>query len=364
MISKQKTVGKSASKKIIVIGTIARGGIKSVIDSYQESGFYSPGRMLFLPSHREGGIFIRIYALMIAFAKLLLLLVLQRVDLVHLHMATKGSFWRKSLFVLLCVPFRRRIIIHLHGGAFANIYRTYPSWKKAFVNFIFDLADAIVVLSKHWEEFIRPLTKAQIKIINNFVHDNFEPSQALAEGRNLKCLYLGQFSANKGIYDLLPVFSEVVRLFPQARLVCGGDGEMSKVRETINSLGASSYIETPGWVSGEDKTKLLHQCGIFILPSYHEGLPMSIIEAMSCSMAVISTRVGGVPALVDDANGILVSPGEKNELFGALCKLLSYDPETLYLMGKASRQKYCQLFSAEYCHREMRALYHSLGVEP
>lgn len=356
--------GNKMNKKIVIIGTSARGGIKAVIDSYESVGFYSPNRSVLFHSHKEGSISARAFMWLAIFVKLTYLFIMQRVDLVHLHMATKGSFWRKSSFVLLSVIFQKKVILHLHGGAFADVYCSYSAWKKMFVTFIFNSASAIVVLSEFWEKFISGLTKTNIKVVGNFTPDKYIFEESIAVARNLNVLFLGQFVESKGIYDLLDVFSRVNILFPDSRLVCAGDGEIERVRGNIALLNAKDYIETPGWVSGDEKIKLLHRCGIFILPSYHEGLPLAIIEAMSCSMAIISTNVGGIPSLVNEVNGVLVNPGDRDALFEALCKLLSQESTSLAEMGVASRNKYSKYFSVENCLSEMRSLYRSLGVEP
>lgn len=256
------------------------------------------------------------------------------------------------------------VIVHLHGGGFKDFYDASSSWSKYYIRLVLNMANSIVVLSNYWCKYIQSLTMTPLKIINNFVLDSFREDRMASERHQWNILFLGMLDKSKGVYDLLEVFSKMNHRFPEARLVCGGDGEIDKVRNTVAELGANDIIELPGWVSGTQKDALMHRCGIFVLPSYKEGLPMSIIEAMSHSMAVVSTRVGGIPELVDDSNGFLITPGSQKELSAALIKLLEKDEQTIEIMGTASRKKYLQSFTPEACLSEMRSLYLSLGVTP
>jgi glycosyltransferase involved in cell wall biosynthesis len=203
-----------------------------------------------------------------------------------------------------------------------------------------------------------------VDVIGNFVTDRYDSERAARTRKQRTVLFLGQFGARKGIYDLLSAFVEVRRHVPDAVLYCGGNGEVDKVRATVGELGLEEGVHVPGWVSGDEKLGLMHQCGIFVLPSYNEGLPMAIIEAMSFSMAVVSTTVGGIPELVGDDNGALVTPGDQAQLASALVQLLERTDAELTALGAASRQRYEAGFSPRAGLAHMRALYLSLEVEP
>ena len=96
----------------------------------------------------------------------------------------------------------------------------------------------------------------------------------------------------------------------------GGDGEISRVKKIVNEKKLKKYIKVLGWIDKDKKEKYLRECSIFILPSYNEGMPMSIIEAMAYKNAVISTNVGGIPQVIDNnKNGILIEQGDKKQLY-------------------------------------------------
>ena len=83
-------------------------------------------------------------------------------------------------------------------------------------------------------------------------------------------------------------------------------------------------MEYLGWISGLDKEQALNDSSIFVLPSYYEGMPVTVLEAMAHGCLVVATKVGGVPTMIEDnETGLLISPKSEEELLNALIKALS-----------------------------------------
>ena len=114
-----------------------------------------------------------------------------------------------------------------------------------------------------------------------------------------------------------------------------GDGEIDEVKALIEQRGLQEVIEVPGWVSGAAQDALWNRTDVYTLPSYNEGLPGSVLEAMSAGLPCVSTPVGGIPEAVRDGEtGYLVEPGDVDGLAQALATLVA--DETLRLrMGEA-----------------------------
>lgn len=120
------------------------------------------------------------------------------------------------------------------------------------------------------------------------------------------------------------------------RLLIGGDGEIEKVQQYIKDNKLDNVAEYIGWVSGEEKIKLLNEVDVFILPSYNEGLPISLLEAMSYNLPIISTTVGGIPEILkNEYNGFLINPGDLIALESAISTLIN-NPSKRKLQGKRS----------------------------
>ncbi|HVL76715.1 MAG TPA: glycosyltransferase family 4 protein, partial [Noviherbaspirillum sp.] len=168
----------------------------------------------------------------------------------------------------------------------------------------------------------------------------------------------------KGTYDLLRAVARVVKTHPDLKLVLAGDGEIERVRREVVRLGLTSHVEVLDWVSGRRKEALLERAAIYVLPSYCEGLPMSVLEAMAAGLPVVTTPVGGVPeAITDGLEGRLVVPGDVDALCEALDALLS-QLELRRQMGQAARAKIETTFSATCVLPQLEQLYRQLGIRP
>lgn len=111
--------------------------------------------------------------------------------------------------------------------------------------------------------------------------------------------------------------------YPTLRVCLGGDGEASAARALAQRLGIVDRVETPGWMTGATKAQWLARATIYALPSYAEGLPMSVLEAMAAGAPVVATPVGGISdVLSDGVHGLLVPPGDVVALVAALARLL------------------------------------------
>ncbi|MFT3968642.1 MAG: glycosyltransferase family 4 protein, partial [Sphingobium sp.] len=122
-------------------------------------------------------------------------------------------------------------------------------------------------------------------------------------------------------------------------------GEVERARASARSMGIGNVVDLPGWIDGERKQDLLRTSGIYILPSHNEGLPVSLLEAMSHGLAVIGSRVGGIPELIrDGTDGLLVDAGDVAAIADALERLLS-DDALRERLGSAARARIDDAFS-------------------
>jgi glycosyltransferase involved in cell wall biosynthesis len=150
-------------------------------------------------------------------------------------------------------------------------------------------------------------------------------------------LFLGRIGDRKGAFDLIKAFAAIPPAQQQhTRLILAGDGEGKRARELISNLNLTAQITILDWVNEQQRDELLAQAHVFILPSYNEGLPMALLEAMSWGLPVITTPVGGIPELViSGTNGLLVNPGEIDALSAALQSLVVSEQLRLQLGSKA-----------------------------
>ena len=155
----------------------------------------------------------------------------------------------------------------------------------------------------------------------------------------------------------------VIREVPEARLIAAGPGELDAVRRCARERGVDDRVLLPGWVSGSEKLRLLEEAALFALPSYTEGVPLSVLEAMSVGLPVIATPVGGIPDVVRDGqDGYLVPPGSPNGLSARIINLLN-NPQLRERMGENARHHLLSKFSPDIAVAAFIALYRQYATD-
>ena len=329
-------------KRIVMIGSsrATHGGISTMVNVYFASGLFDRWDAEYLETHCDGSKLAKAWQAAKSWLAFMGRLATGSVALLHVHIASDASFWRKSLFILpahaLGVPY----LLHHHGGDFPRFYaeRCGPRVQR-FLRFLYREAQAVIALSDEWRAAIAGvIPEARTVVVPNPVEI---PAHAAAlDGERV--LYLGVLKEAKGVYELLEAWRSVTAGHPRARLTLAGSGEIDRVRRA-----ADDSVETPGWTSGAAKAALLDSASVFVLPSHFEALPMAVLEAMAAGLPVVATRVGGIPdVIVDGCEGILVEPRDPAALARAIEGLLS-DPARRAAMGAAARRRAQETFSAE-----------------
>lgn len=323
------------SKQVLSIGCQWRrpkGGIAVVLNSYSR---IFPEFNIIVNSNGKNAIANLLQLLYSLIATTFKLTYCRNIRIVHIHTASYNSFKRSTLFISLTKFFKRKVVIHIHGGGFKEYYEN----NTCFVHKNLQKCDTIIALTEYWKEYFNGLGFKNVVIVPNIVDSPTIQEKKYNDGKT-HILYLGLITQAKGIYDLLDVINEHKHEFEnKITLHIGGNGETEKLQEVISQKELSSIVKYEGWVSGEKKVELLNNTDIFILPSYTEGLPISILEAMAYSIPIISTPVGGIPEVINNKeNGFLVVPGDKAGLFNSIMELVT-DKTLRENMGKASYQK-------------------------
>lgn len=352
-------------KFLVMMATSFRGGITAVMDAYEHDGVFLRWNVRVVHSNLEGSMVQRLVAAASALLQLILLLLRGRVRLLHSHVSMGGSFWRKAVFSELARLFGVPVVLHLHGSGMEVFYNAQGGWGRKQIRRQLEKADRIVVLSESWRDFVcRVAPGAKIEVVVNYVR--LPPASACCKPHDgLRILFLGLLGHRKGIYDLLPAFKRALVNVPGMRLLVGGNGEVAETLEAIREHGLADAVEMLGWVAGEAKEQQLSTADVFVLPSYNEGLPISLLEAMSYGVPVISTRVGGIPELVRDGiDGYLIEAGDQAALEDRLGRLAS-DAALRSRMGEAARHRVATVFSDAVVLPVLEAIFADIcGVRP
>ncbi len=347
-------IDKNLSSQILTISESlnGKGGVVAVVTTYK-TYFHNFNH---LASTKQGNIIYKLCFFVVAIIKSLFILPSKKIKIVHIHSASHASFYRKAIFVFLSKLFNKKVILHIHSGRLKMFYES-----KNYFNFItktFNKADFIIALSENWYNFFKDIVKdkSKIKIIHNIIENNKVIKEKTIR-EPIKILFLGKIEEMKGVYDLLEVINNNRKIFEgKIELIIGGNGEVKKLENILDRYNLSKTVKFEGWVSGKKKEELLKECDIYILPSYFEGLPISILEAMSYKMPIISTPVGGINEIVKDKiNGIIIEPGNKDDIVNSILFFIE-NKDAIKQMGDKSLEIVKPYF-AENVINELKCLY-------
>lgn len=348
-----------------MIGThpLTMGGIATVVRGYSQDGLFERVPLIYVPTHCDGPALKKAAMAVRALIRATAVMVRSR-PVVHIHLSSRASFWRKSLFCMAARVTGRPYLLHMHGSEFMKFFDTEcGAFGKAAVRNIFAHASLLIALSEQWRnDLARICPTATIEVLPNAVAMPAEAASESAAAGSRHVLFLGRLGKRKGTFDLLRAFAPVAPQFANVRLICAGDGAIAEAQALAEELGIGERVECPGWLSPDDAARQLSQASLFVLPSYAEGLPMALLEAMARGLAVITTPVGGIPEVVRHMeNGYLVAPGDIGGLSRALTELLASE-DLRRRLGSAARATIGQHFSLRAATERLERLYAEYGV--
>ncbi len=345
-------------KHILMLGPgLAVAGGMSAVENIIIENINSTGmaKVDFLPTYKDSGKLKKLTLAAVAFLNFMIRIIFRRVDVVYIHMAADSSFYRKSIFILAGKLFKKRIVIHMHGGYFESFYSKSGQIIRKYIGFVIGRADKIIVLTEEWKKFyLQFMEEDKIEIIHNSVvvgEKSYNSSGSFIT-------FLGKLDARKGVYDILDVVGDIAKLYPDIKFVLAGDGEMEKVLNEAGEKGVKGQIILPGWIGKEIKEKVLDETVVFLLPSYAEGLPMAVLEAMARGIPVIAADVGGLSEIIKDGeDGLLIEPGDKPALKDNIINILNSGPFRLKLSSNSYNKIAHGYNSEKYISRVLDALF-------
>ena len=347
--------------KILIIGPDkdVKGGVSTVINSYLHSVLAIKYDLILLASYIDGSKFSKLVQFLKSIFHFFWIILFKNIRIIHIHSASRASFFRKSIFLLISKIFRRKVMFHIHGAEFNIFYHQECGViKKIYVRRILLLADFIIVLSKQWKKDIDRIggKASKTHIIFNAV--KILPLLERKKKSNVNILFMGRLEQRKGIFDLLKTAENLIQKHINIKFILCGDGCVEDLRQRVLEKFPEEFFDIPGWIT--NKAKVYQQADIYVLPSYNEGLPMSILEACNYGLPIVSTPVGGIPEIIEDGtNGFLVKPGDVKALEERLLRLIE-SPELRKKMGRKGYEKVKDKFNIDHIVDQISKLYEEL----
>lgn len=358
----------AACRSVLMVGTDlgGMGGIRAVVQGYIEAGLFDRVPCTYVATHRYGPAWGKVLAALTGWSRVAVLLHTLDAPLVHVQLASRASFWRKSVVCTLARLAGRPYLLHVHGAEFHQFYEeeSSPAIQRIIRKLLADAA-LVIALSEEWRtRLMRICPRARIEVLANAVALPQLENPRRLEERRPTLLFLGEVSRRKGIYDLIRALARVAGRLPGLQLLCGGAGAVEEIRDLARELGVADRVVCTGWLDGERKRTALASATVFALPSYAEGMPMALLEAMSWGLPVITTPVGGIPQVIaDEANGLLVPSGDIDALAAAIIRLMA-TPQLRARLGAAARATIEQRFSLDASVERLLEIYRRFGIEP
>lgn len=226
----------------------------------------------------------------------------------------RASVIEKGLMTIFGKLAGKRVILCPVTGVLPS-FVLQSTFMRLFVRFTFFCSYRVVSQSESWRKFFleqighRP---EKYVVIHNWIdldayQENYNQQSQRPQANRVSVLYLGWVIRDKGVFELVESFGKLQAL--NIDLWIAGDGDdLNTLKQQVEEKNLKN-IRFLGWAFKDQKMELLKKADIFVLPSYFEGLPNALLEAMASGIPVIASNVGGIPDLIaDGTNGFLVEP--------------------------------------------------------
>lgn len=344
-------------KHVLMVGPdrSVHGGISGVVNNYYDAGLDEKIDLCYIGTMVEGSKARKLWqafqALVVFWAKL------PHYEIVHVNVAADASYYRKSVFIRMAHLYKKKLVIHQHGGDFESFYYKNMGEKgQKRVRRVLDMADVFLVLAPVWKTFFgKIIDEKKITVLPDAIQ--IPPETKKQYGQH-KILFLGRLCREKGIGELLGCLPGLTEKYPDLKLYLGGIWEDQKLQREAEKY--PEQVVWLGWISGEEKRKYLELCDIFVLPTYFEGQSVAILEAMAYSCAAVVSDTGGIPQMITgEENGIFVEPKDQESLYRGLDRALA-DPALCGRLGERARRKVEREFSLEKNMQRLLEIYEAL----
>ena len=323
--------------KLLVIGPSikkSKGGMASVIRQEAESPYLNEKlQMKIFSSYCDGKPWKRM--LYSGWKILCGLAAVPAADTLHIHMTSKGSMIRKLFYIQEGLLFHKKIIVQIHCCEYflEKLYEM-PAWVQKRARKLLSKTDSVLCLSHKFKKMLEDelgLTNC-LYFPNGIAPENYEFSEH-KEGNVVG--YLGKIRTDKGVPDLLKAVSILQGKDITVSCIIGGTGDLPAMKKLCEEYKLENVI-FPGWMTEKDKKELLSMSRVLALPSYHEGFPVVILEAMASGVEVVATDVGAIPEVIETD----LKPGDIQGLANMIAQKLLTNKDQLEQNRRKTEEEY------------------------
>ena len=282
--------------------------------------------------------------------------------LVHVNFGDRGSAVRKAILVLWCKLCFAPVFIHFHAVTYESDLARLPRFLRGLPVLPFRIATCNIVLGERWRRWLiddAGVRKTPIEVLINGVPIEAPAARRHAEpdGRPFNILFLGNLIERKGVTDLITALARLPQSGPGWQAKFAGYGDVAHYTGVADRAGLTGTVGFTGWINQSTARVLVSAADLLVLPSYAEGLPLVVLEALGLGTPVITTPVGAIPEVLTDGKDVIFCPpGDPPALTAAMARLIG---------DLALRQSLCdnglttfrERFSADAFRRSLLAIW-------
>lgn len=280
---------------------------------------------------------------------------------------SKGGFFRDFFVFVVCVLFKRKLIVHLHGADFKSFVRNQSGFTSLLIRFMYNrVTDCIILLPEMRDQF-DDFSGIAFHALANFHNLAVDPAvieNKLAKfksGNKIRCVYFSNIMEEKGVFDAIAGVKICkdrgidiqLRIFGD---FIGGPNKAISLESRLNSaIKDSSYIEYMGPAYDDQKLNALIEADVMLLPTFYEteALPITLIEGMAAGLVIVTTNHNYLMNFISEQNGILVSTHSPCQIGEAIEKIDSnrvhFADVIYYNFFSASNNYSFDLYSNKFC---------------
>jgi glycosyltransferase involved in cell wall biosynthesis len=299
-----------------------------------------------------------------SFSPLHLALILMRTgaEVVHLNVSLDPkAYWRDLVYSIVARLLRRRVVSQIHGGAMPQDFFRHNALLTWVLRRFLVSSDVVTVLSSaELAAYRRFDPRIKVHLVPNAI----DPSGLAGRTRTcntdrpLKLIYVGRLVRTKGLFEIIEAMVELKRTGHVFGLCIAGEGpDQAALMAASQTAGLGDRIRFLGRVFAERKWRLWLDSDVFVLPSYMEGLPYSLLEAMAAGCVPVTTPVAAIPDVMrDQEHGLFVPPKDASALAVAVAAL-DDDRAGLFRMAEAARRRALEHYTVARLADDFRKLY-------
>ncbi len=291
-----------------------------------------------------------------------------RPQIVHLNTSLEPkSYWRDIAYLLVARILGRKVVYQVHGGALPDEFFAGNALLTGLLRRVLSMPDVVVLLAQtELAAYRKFVPKQHLEVVANAIDAAPLVSAPIhaKTGAPLHLAYLGRLAENKGIFESVEALAMLVGEGRDLRLsIAGGGPDEARLKSRVAELGLGGRVTFLGPLFGEAKDALWRQSDVFTFPTYREGMPYALLEAMAAGAVPVTTRVGAIPDVMQDGvHGLLVGARDAAGLARALARL-DDDRAGLAQMAEAGRARVLEAYTVDRLADDFRRLYACLAGE-